>query len=86
MRGGGCLRWKASGCSSRRTPDVLKQPVATRPKSFRSSARQWPYVERAKKAYLQAAAAAFPEFDNPGVGSVVAALQKRMAGEVDKLA
>lgn len=44
------------------------------------------YVERAKKAYLQAAAAAFPEFDNPGVGSVVAALQKRMAGEVDKLA
>ncbi|CDZ68323.1 Superfamily I DNA helicase [Neorhizobium galegae bv. orientalis] len=44
------------------------------------------YVERAKNIYLQAAGVAIPELDNPDLGSVVAALQKRMAGEVDKLA
>lgn len=44
------------------------------------------YVERAKKVYLQAAVAAFPELGNADLGSVVAALQRRMAGEVEKLA
>ncbi|MBY3544789.1 hypothetical protein HFN69_21970 [Rhizobium laguerreae] len=44
------------------------------------------YVERAKNIYLQAAHKAFPELDNPDVRSVVAALQKRMVDEVDKLA
>lgn len=44
------------------------------------------YVERAKNIYLQAAQTAFPELENPDVGSVVAALQKRMVGEVGKLA
>ncbi len=44
------------------------------------------YVERAKDIYLEAARTAFPELDNPDVGSVVAALQKRIADEVAKLA
>jgi hypothetical protein len=43
------------------------------------------YVERAKTAYLQAAGAALPELDNADLRSVVTALQKRMASEVDKL-
>jgi hypothetical protein len=44
------------------------------------------YVERAKKLYLRSAEAAFPELVDPDLGSVVAALQKRMADEVEKLA
>ncbi|MGO4441367.1 AAA domain-containing protein [Rhizobium sp. RAF56] len=44
------------------------------------------YVQRAKDIYLQAAGVAFPELANPDLWSVVAALQKRMAGETDKLA
>ncbi|WFE76429.1 AAA domain-containing protein [Roseinatronobacter sp. S2] len=44
------------------------------------------YVQRAKEAYLQAAEAAFPKLANPDLASVVAALQKRLAGEVEKLA
>lgn len=44
------------------------------------------YVQRAKNAYLQAAAAAFPELANPDLASVVSALQKRLAGEAEKLA
>lgn len=44
------------------------------------------YAERAKTIYLEAARTAFPELDNPDVGSVIAALQKRMVSEVDKLA
>ena len=43
------------------------------------------YVQRAKDAYLQFAAAAFPELINPDLASVVAALQKRLAGEAEKL-
>jgi hypothetical protein len=43
------------------------------------------YVQRAKDAYLQAARAAFPEFANPDVASVVSALQKRIELEVEKL-
>lgn len=43
------------------------------------------YVQRAKDAYLQAAGAAFPKLANPDLASVVAALQKRLAGEVEKL-
>lgn len=44
------------------------------------------YVQRAKDAYLQAAAAAFPELANPDLASAVAALQKRLAAEAEKLA
>jgi hypothetical protein len=43
------------------------------------------YVERAKSVYLEAARTAFPELANLDVGTVVAALQKRMVSEVDKL-
>jgi hypothetical protein len=43
------------------------------------------YVQRAKEAYLVAARGAFPEMANPDVASVVSALQKRMASEVEKL-
>jgi AAA domain len=44
------------------------------------------YVQRAKDAYLLAAASAFPELGKPDLASVVAALQKRLASEVEKLA
>lgn len=44
------------------------------------------YFERGRKAYLQAARVAFPELDNPDLKAVVAALQKRIADEIDKLA
>ena len=44
------------------------------------------YVQRAKDIYLQAAGVAFPELANPDLESVLAALQRRMAGETDKLA
>jgi hypothetical protein len=43
------------------------------------------YFERAKVAYLHAAKAAFPELNNPDLMTVVASLQKRIAGDVDKL-
>ena len=43
------------------------------------------YVLRAKDAYLQAGRAAFPDLADPDLASVVAALQKRMAGEAGKL-
>jgi hypothetical protein len=43
------------------------------------------YVQRAKDAYLLAAGAAFPELGKPDLASVVAALQKRLASEVEKL-
>lgn len=43
------------------------------------------YVQRAKEAYLQAAQIAFPDLDSPGLTSVVAAIQKRIAGEAEKL-
>lgn len=43
------------------------------------------YVQRAKEAYLQAARKAFPEIANPEVASVVSALQRRIASEVEKL-
>ncbi len=43
------------------------------------------YVERAKTIYLEAARTAFPEPDNPNLGSVIAALQKRMVSAVEKL-
>ena len=44
------------------------------------------YVQRAKDAYLRAAGAAFPELASPDLASVVAALQKRLVGEAEKLA
>lgn len=44
------------------------------------------YFERAKDTYRHAAGTAFPELENPDLESVVAALQRRIAGEVDKLA
>lgn len=44
------------------------------------------YVERARNTYLEAARSAFPELADPDVGSVVAALQKRMLNEASKLA
>lgn len=44
------------------------------------------YVQRAKDAYLQSAGAAFPEIANPSLALVVAALQKRLATEAEKLA
>lgn len=43
------------------------------------------YVARAKAAYLQAAKAAFPDLNEPDLVTVVASLQKRIAGDVDKL-
>ena len=43
------------------------------------------YFQRAKDAYLQAAGTAFPELANPDLASVVAALQKRLAAEAEKL-
>jgi hypothetical protein len=43
------------------------------------------YVQRAKEVYLQAGRAAFPDLANPDLQSLVAALQKRMAGEAEKL-
>jgi len=43
------------------------------------------YVQRAKDAYLQAAPKALPDLASPDLASVVAALQKRMAGEAEKL-
>lgn len=43
------------------------------------------YVQRAKDAYLLAANGAFPDLTNPDLASVVSALQKRMASDVEKL-
>jgi hypothetical protein len=44
------------------------------------------YVQRAKETYLHAAATAFPELANPDLASAVAALQKRLEAEAEKLA
>jgi hypothetical protein len=43
------------------------------------------YVQRAKDAYLQAGRVAFPDLADPDLTSLVVALQKRMAGEAEKL-
>ncbi|CAN1576054.1 DEXXQc_Upf1-like domain containing protein [Paracoccaceae bacterium] len=53
---------------------------------FQAERETVPYVQRAKDAYLQAARAAFPDLINPDLASVVAALQKRLVGEAEKLA
>lgn len=53
---------------------------------FQAELESVAYVQRAKDAYLLAATAAFPELGKPDLASVVAALQKRLASEVEKLA
>ncbi len=53
---------------------------------FQTERESVAYVQRAKDAYLEKARAAFPQHAKLDLASVVSLLQRRMAGEAEKLA